>query len=81
MTKSKTKSSKISATFLAAVLTAGMIALSSPSFMTGAEAYPYNDYNDHKDKFKYKPTFEKSKSSAEYKKCDNINLNFPWVRF
>ena len=40
MTKS-TVTTRISAAFLAAVLVAGTIALSSPSFMLGAQAEPY----------------------------------------
>jgi hypothetical protein len=36
-----TKTTKISAAFLATVLVAGIVALSSPSFMVGAQADPY----------------------------------------
>ena len=76
---------KANAIFLATVLVAWTIALISPSFMTGAEAYPYNNNdNDHEDKFKYKPSFGKSdgksSSSASFK-CTNINLNFPGLDF
>src|SRR5215217_3073385 len=35
-----TKTTKISAAFLATVLVAGIVALSSPSFMVGAQAVP-----------------------------------------
>ena len=74
---------KANAIFLAIVLIAGTIALSFPSFMTGAEAYPYNNNYDNDHKFKYKPSFDKfgKSSSSSYNKCINANLNFPGLDF
>ena len=62
------KSIKISATFLAALLVAGTIALSSPSFMLGAQADPY--YGMDKENKKVD-----KKISVSSLKCNNINVN------
>jgi hypothetical protein len=62
-----TKTTRISAVFLAAVLVAGTIALSSPSFMNSAQAFPMdNNYQ--------KKSFGKD-TSVKYIKCNNINVN------
>src|SRR5918997_4415138 len=62
-----TITTKISAAFLATVLVAGIIALSSPSFMVGAQAAPgygmekrYNSYEQPdygKDSYDKKPSY------------------------
>ena len=74
---------KTSAIFLATVLVAGMIALSSPSFMTGAQAFLMDnnyepDYgtNSYEDKQSYGKdnSYYKSKHSSNVK-CNNINVN------
>ncbi len=66
MTKS-TKSTKISAAFLATVLIAGIIAVISPSILAGAQAEPYGmddnkykksyGYDDYKSKYDPKPKY------------------------
>jgi hypothetical protein len=76
-----TKASRISAAFLAAVLVAGTIALSAPSFMTGlnAQAQPYygGGMDNSYDKPYGKDNRDKSKDSVNVKKikCNNINVN------
>ena len=63
-----TVTTKISAAFLAIVLVAGIIALSSPSFMVWAQAEP--GYGMDKDK--------KSNGkdvSVKSIKCNNVNVN------
>src|SRR5215213_6855451 len=65
-----TKTTKISAVFLATVLLAGIIAVSSPSFMAGAQAEPYYGMDNNYDK--------KSNGkdvSVKAIKCNNINVN------
>ncbi len=73
MTKS-TKTTKISAAFLATVLVTGIIALVSPSFMTGAQAVPYSGMNN------YKKSYDKDYRSS-YAKCTNFNVNINGVEF
>jgi hypothetical protein len=63
-----TKSTRISAVFLSAVLIAGTIAALFPSFMIGAQADPY--YGMDKD---YKKVDKKISVSSL--KCNNINVN------
>ena len=63
-----TKSTRISAVFLSAVLIAGTIAALFPSFMIGAQADPYYGMDkDHKKVDK--------KISVSSLKCNNINVN------
>src|SRR5215213_11094902 len=65
-----TKTTKISAVFLATVLLAGIIAVSSPSFMAGAQAEPYYGMDNNYDK--------KSNGkdvSVKSIKCNNVNVN------
>src|SRR5687768_11909920 len=64
-----TVTTKISAAFLATVLVAGIIALSSPSFMTGAQAQEY--YGMERD---YKKS-DKKDVSVKSIKCNNVNVN------
>ena len=64
-----TKTTKISAALLATVLVAGIIALSSPSFMVGAQAVP--EYGMERD---YKKSNGKDVSVKSIK-CNNINVN------
>jgi hypothetical protein len=64
-----TKTTKISAAFLATVLVAGIIALSSPSFMVGAQADPYYGMDSYKKKSNAKDV------SVKNVKCNNINVN------
>ena len=66
--KTSTKSTRISAVFLSAVLVAGTIAALFPSFMIGAQADPY--YGMDKD---YKKVDKKISVSSL--KCNNINVN------
>ena len=66
--KTSTKSTRISAVFLSAVLVAGTIAALFPSFMIGAQADPYYGMDkDHKKVDK--------KVSVSSLKCNNINVN------
>ena len=66
--KTSTKSTRISAVFLSAVLVAGTIAALFPSFMIGAQADPYYGMDkDHKKVDK--------KISVSSLKCNNINVN------
>src|SRR5215218_10140776 len=64
-----TKTTKISAVFLATVLLAGIIAVSSPSFMAGAQAEPYYGMDNN-----YKKSNGKD-VSVKAIKCNNINVN------
>ena len=64
-----TKSTRISAVFLSAVLIAGTIAALFPSFMIGAQADPY--YGMDKDNKKV----DKKQVSVSSLKCNNINVN------
>src|SRR5918999_1112519 len=64
-----TVTTKISAAFLATVLVAGIIALSSPSFMTGAQAQEY--YGMDRDNKKS----DKKDVSVKSVKCNNVNVN------
>jgi hypothetical protein len=63
-----TKTTRISAVFLAAILVAGTIALSSPSFMNSAEAITMDNNNFQKKSFG-------KDVSVKYVKCNNINVN------
>ena len=64
-----TVTTKISAAFLATVLVAGIIALSSPSFIAGAQAQEY--YGMERD---YKKS-DKKGVSVKSIKCNNINVD------
>ena len=64
-----TVTTKVSAAFLATVLVAGIIALSSPSFMAGAQAQEY--YGMERD---YKKS-DKKDVSVKSIKCNNVNVN------
>src|SRR5918995_398024 len=64
-----TVTTKISAAFLATVLVAGIIALSSPSFMVGAQAVPEYGMDSYKKKSNAKDV------SVKNVKCNNINVN------
>jgi hypothetical protein len=64
-----TKTTKISAAFLATVLVAGIIAISSPSFMVGAQAVPEYGMDSYKKKSNAKDV------SVKNVKCNNINVN------
>jgi hypothetical protein len=64
-----TITTKISAAFLATVLVAGIIAISSPSFMSGAQADPYYGMDSYKKKSNAKDV------SVKNVKCNNINVN------
>src|SRR5215208_6309118 len=64
-----TKTTKISAVFLATVLLAGIIAVSSPSFMAGAQAEPYYGMDNN-----YKKSNGKD-VSVKAIKCNNVNVN------
>src|SRR5688572_13791219 len=64
-----TVTTKISAVFLATVLIAGTLALSAPSFMTGAQAVPEYGMDRYDKKSSGKDVSVKSI------KCNNINFN------
>src|SRR5918995_1653296 len=64
-----TVTTKISAAFLATVLVAGIIALSSPSFMVGAQAAPGYGMDSYDKKSNGKDV------SIKKVKCNNINVN------
>ena len=64
-----TVTTKISAAFLATVLVAGIIALSSPSFMVGAQAAPGYGMDSYDKKSSGKDV------SVKKVKCNNINVN------
>jgi hypothetical protein len=74
-------STKIIAAFLASVLIAGTIALSSPSFMTNASAQPESYYgmdnNNYKSQYGQDNYKSKDSSSVFVKKinCNNVNVN------
>ena len=72
-----TVTTKISAAFLATVLVAGIIALSSPSFMVGAQAEPGYGMDRYDKKSSYGKDNDKSKDSVIVKKvkCNNVNVN------
>src|SRR5918994_4993926 len=64
-----TVTTKISAAFLATVLVAGIIAISSPSFMVGAQAVPEYGMDSYRKKSNAKDV------SVKNVKCNNINVN------
>jgi hypothetical protein len=80
-----------SAIFLATVLVAGIIALSSPSFMTGAQAVPqhgmereygsyeqqpeYGSYEQQPEYPSYKPDYKPSYGKDNYKSKDSVSIN------
>ena len=64
-----TITTKISAAFLATVLVAGIIALSHPSFMVGAQAAPGYGMDSYDKKSNGKDV------SVKKVKCNNINVN------
>jgi hypothetical protein len=64
-----TVTTKISAAFLATVLFAGIIALSHPSFMVGAQAVPEYGMDSYDKKSNGKDV------SIKKVKCNNINVN------
>src|SRR5688500_11212119 len=70
-----TKTTKISSIFLAAILVAGTIAISSPSFMRDVQAQPDYDgtYNNYENDYG-KDDRDKSKDNKIVKKvnCNNI---------
>src|ERR687897_1999654 len=69
-----TVTTKISAAFLATVLVAGIIALSSPSFMVGAQAAPGYGMDSYDKKSNDKKSNGKDVSIKKVK-CNNINVN------
>ena len=64
-----TITTKISAAFLATVLVAGIIAISSPSFLVGVQADSYYGMDSYKKKSNAKDV------SVKNVKCNNINVN------
>ena len=78
---SKTLTTKANSVFLATVLVAGIIALSYPSFMIGAQAQEFGmdqRYNNHEkdygmDSYDKKP-YEKDNSYDKYKDSSSVNV-------